>query len=138
MRRNSWIVLALAVAFCACEELPPVNEPEEAKGQEEEEEGLPPVDETAAPALISAEIPAQIGTKVSLSPVGDGLSLAWEAGDALRVIPGDFSTSLEMTGEEFSIVEEGMTPSKAGFSGKAVSGNTFTILYPGVIMCRQM
>ena len=124
--------MVVLAGLCACQELPPVNEPEEAKEQEEEEEGLPPVDDSTAPTLISAEIPAPIGTKVSLTPVGNGLSLAWEAGDALRVVGqagGD--------GTLFSIVEEGMTPSKAGFSGKAVSGNSFTVLYPGTYASEQ-
>ena len=126
MRRKLWIGLALVVAFCACQKLPPVNEPGEAVEQGEEEEGLPPVEGDTSPSLISAEIPVPIGTRVSLTPVGNGLALAWEAGDALRI-----------NGELFSIVEEGMTPSKAGFTGKSVSGSSFTVLYPGSYASEQ-
>ena len=105
-KRPFWIAVLLALSLCACQELPPVNEPEEKPQQQEEEPGLPAIEETAGgPTLINAEIPPVVSTKVSMT-AGDaaGLALAWEAGDCIRI-----------NGELFSIVEEGMTPSKAGF-----------------------
>ena len=121
MRRKLWILATLAGVICACQGLPPVNEPEDKPQEQEEEPGLPPIEDTSGPALLSAEIPPEISTKVALSS-GDapGLAMAWEKGDCLRI-----------NGEVFTIVEEGMTSSKAGFSGKALSGNSFTVLYPG-------
>ena len=121
MKKLFWIVAALAVTLASCQELPPVNEPEVEPQEQEEEPGLPPIDETGGPTLINAEIPPVVSTKVSLT-AGDapGLSLAWEKGDALRI-----------NGELFSIVEEGMTASKAGFKGSSLGGTSFTVLYPG-------
>lgn len=106
MRTKLWI-LAAALAVIACQELPPVNEPEVVPEEHEEEPGLPPIDQTGGPTLINAEI----------TP---GLSQAWKAGDCLRI-----------NGELFSIVEEGMTAYKAGFTGPSLSGSSFTVLYPG-------
>ena len=127
MKRKLWILAVLAGSICACQKLPPVNEPEGERQEQEEEPGLPAIDDTSGPALIGAEIPPVVPTKVSLT-AGDapGLSLAWEAGDCLRIIPGG-----SQSGEVFTIVEEGMTPSRAGFSGKPLSGSSFTVLYPG-------
>lgn len=115
------MIVAAAVVMAACQELPPVNEPEVEPQEQEEEPGLPPIDETGGPTLINAEIPPVVSTKVSIT-AGDapGLSLAWEAGDGLRI-----------NGSLFSIVEEGMTASKAGFTGPSLSGDSFTVLYPG-------
>ena len=62
-------------------------------------------------------------TKVALTPSGDGLHLAWEAGDALRVISGSQS-------EQFAI-KDGFTDHEASFTGTAVSGTSFDIIYPG-------
>lgn len=122
MKKLFWIVAALAVTFASCQELPPVNEPESEKTQEEEDPGLPPVDDTqGGPSVINAEIPASVPTRVSLTAgEAPGLALAWQAGDCLRI-----------NGEVFSIVEEGMTSSKAGFSGKSLTGDSFTVIYPG-------
>lgn len=109
------------MAVVACQELPPINEPEVESQEQEEEPGLPPIDETGGPKVINAEIPPVISTKVSLTAgEAPGLSLSWEKGDALRI-----------NGELFSIVEEGMTASKAGFTGPSLSGSNFTVLYPG-------
>lgn len=120
MRTKLWIIAA-AMAVIACQELPPVNAPEVEPQKQEGEPGLPPIDETGGPTLINAEIPPVVSTKVSLT-AGDapGLSLAWEKGDALRI-----------NGERFSVVEEGMTASKAGFKGPSLNGSIFTVLYPG-------
>ena len=122
MKSKLWIFIAAVAVMGACQELPPVNEPEQKPQQQEEEPGLPAIEETAGgPTLINAEIPPVVSTKVSMT-AGDaaGLALAWEAGDCIRI-----------NGELFSIVEEGMTPSKAGFTGKALDGDSFTVLYPG-------
>ena len=71
---------------------------------------------------IRACVPDE-ATKVALTPDGDGLHLAWEAGDALRVISGSQS-------EPFAI-KDGFTDHEASFTGTAVSGNSFDIIYPG-------
>lgn len=70
---------------------------------------------------IHAAVP--VSTRVSLTPSGDGLHLAWESDDCLRVISGSQS-------ERFSI-KEGFTDHEADFTGTAVSGSSFSILYPG-------
>ena len=120
-KRPFWIAVLLALSLCACQELPPVNEPEEKPQQQEEEPGLPGINDTAGPTLINAEIPPVVSTKVALTAgEAPGLALAWEKGDCLRI-----------NGELFTIVEEGMTPSKAGFTGKSLSGDSFTVIYPG-------
>ena len=76
------------------------------------------------PALPQVTIHASVpGTKVALSPDGDGLHLAWEAGDALRVISGSQSS-------QFAI-KDGFTDHEASFTGTAVTGSSFDILYPG-------
>ena len=124
MRLRILVWSVLAAALWSCQELPPVNEPEEKPEESVEESGLPGIEDTSAPGFISAEIPSCIQSKVSLTASdAPGLALAWEAGDCLRIIGG--------SSEVFSIVEEGMTPSKAGFTGTPVSGSSFTVLYPG-------
>ena len=62
-------------------------------------------------------------TKVALTPDGDGLHLAWEAGDALRVVSGSQS--------ELFTIKDGFTDHEASFTGTAVSGTSFDIIYPG-------
>ena len=125
MRIRVLIVAALAAAMLwSCQELPPVNEPDDNSEETVEEPGLPGIDDSSAPGLISAEIPSLVQSKVSLSASdAPGLALAWETGDLLRIIGS--------SSEVFSIVEEGMTPSKAGFTGNPVKGDSFTVLYPG-------
>lgn len=129
-RKSFWLIAAVAAAMISCEKsLPKVNEPDEEESQEQEEPGLPAIDDTSAPTLIAAEIPSSVGTKVSITASDTpGLALAWEAGDCLRII-GQAGNA----GEVFSIVEDGMTSSKAGFSGPSVSGESFTVLYPGTV-----
>ena len=93
-----------------------------------EEPGLPEIDDSAAPSLINALIPDAVASKVSLTPgAGEGLALAWEAGDCLTVIASGTATQTE----KFTIVEEGMQASKAGFTGNPLVGDSFTVLYPG-------
>ena len=93
-----------------------------------EEPGLPEIDDSAAPSLINALIPDAVASKVSLTPgAGEGLALAWEAGDCLTVIASGTAAQTE----KFTIVEEGMQASKAGFTGNPLVGDSFTVLYPG-------
>ena len=70
---------------------------------------------------IHATVPDE-ATKVALTPDGDGLHLAWEAGDALRVISGSQS-------EQFAI-KDGFTDHEASFTGSAVSGTIFSTALP--------
>lgn len=119
-------VLAALLLMGGCQKLPPVHEPDGPSGEQtgEEEPGLPVIDDSASPSLISAEIPAAVASKVALEGVGSSVSLSWEAGDCIRVAGSGGS-------EVFTIVEQGMTPSKAGFTGKPVGGTSFSVLYPG-------
>ena len=80
--------------------------------------------ETTAGNLISAVIPEELGTKVSMGAPEDGvgLELAWEDGDALAVI-GNYT--------EVFTIKEGYEAHKAEFEGEAVTGDSYTILYPG-------
>lgn len=78
------------------------------------------------PSVINASIPKEI-TKVAISDlgVGNGMSLAWEAGDAIRVI----ATAGGSGNESFSI-KTGFTATKAEFEGTPVAGSAFTVFYP--------
>ncbi|MBO7071902.1 MAG: hypothetical protein J6W09_11505 [Bacteroidales bacterium] len=78
------------------------------------------------PSVISANIPEEI-TKVAISDNGvrNGMSLAWEAGDAIRVI----ATAGGSGNESFSI-KSGFTATQAEFEGTAVAGTAFTVFYP--------
>lgn len=80
-RKSFWLIAAVAAAMISCEKsLPKVNEPDEEESQEQEEPGLPAIDDTSAPTLIAAEIPSSVGTKVSITASDTpGLALAWEA-----------------------------------------------------------
>ena len=69
---------------------------------------------------IHVSIPA---TKVALSPDGEGLHLAWQAGDCIRVVSG--SNSAVFT------INDGFTDHEADFTGTAVEGSKFDIIYPG-------
>ena len=70
---------------------------------------------------IHVSMPA---TKVAMSPDGDGLHLAWQAGDCIRVISNQ-------GGSEVFTIKEGFTDHEADFVGTAVEGTLFNILYPG-------
>ena len=70
---------------------------------------------------IHAAVPAE-GSRIALTDNGDGLHLAWEAGDGLRVISGSQS-------EAFAI-KEGFTDHEASFTGAEVTGDSFDIMYP--------
>lgn len=72
---------------------------------------------------ISVSVP-DADTKVAFSEgAQNGLHLAWEEGDCLRVISGNQS-------ERYDILE-GFTEHNARFRGPEVSGSTYTIIYPG-------
>lgn len=110
MRRILYLaasLAALAVVFSACN-----KERQIAPGTED---GL---------SVIRVSIPDAL-TKVSFTEItegGSGLALAWQANDAIRVI-GETS--------ELFTISEGFSGHEAEFTGTAVTGNTFTILYPG-------
>lgn len=106
---------ALGLVLSCAKEVPgPEQTPEEIQDQ-------------VNPSVISAAIPEEI-TKVALADkgVGNGMSLAWEEGDALRVIAtaGGSGTGL------FNI-KAGFTEHIAEFEGNPVAGTQFTVLYPG-------
>lgn len=84
-------------------------------------------EQVSVPSVISASIPEEI-TKVGLTDegVGNGMSLAWEEGDKLRVI----ATAGGSGNEQFSI-QDGFTNHSASFSGTPVTGTAFTVFYPG-------
>lgn len=69
---------------------------------------------------IHVSIPA---TKVALTPDGEGLHLAWQEGDCIRVVSGANSSVFT--------IKEGFTDHEADFTGTAVEGSTFDIIYPG-------
>lgn len=106
---------ALGLVLSCAKEVPgPEQTPEE-------------IQEQVNPSIICAAIPEEI-TKVALEDkgVGNGMSLAWEEGDALRVIAtaGGSGTGL------FNI-KAGFTEHIAEFEGNPVAGTQFTVLYPG-------
>jgi hypothetical protein len=75
--------------------------------------------------IIRVSIPETL-TKVSMTDEtagGKGMALAWQENDALRVISGEAS--------ELYSIEDGFSGHEATFSGNAVEGTGFTILYPG-------
>ena len=106
MRRLTFFLSSAAAAVLL---IPSCKEPAE------QQPALPQV-------TIHASVPGNV-TKVALTPDGDGLHLAWEAGDALRVISGSQSS-------QFAI-KDGFTDHEASFTGTAVTGSSFDILYPG-------
>ncbi|MBP5397838.1 MAG: hypothetical protein J6Y32_04325 [Bacteroidales bacterium] len=78
------------------------------------------------PSVISAEIPEDLKVALSDEGVGNGLSMAWEAGDQIRVI-----ATAGGSGNEVFTIQNGFTPTKASFSGTPVAGTQFTVFYPG-------
>ena len=71
---------------------------------------------------ITASIPDQPGTRVAAGDAETGLSWAWEAGDKITVI-GTMPSVFD--------IQEGFTPQQASFKGKPVSGDKYSIIYPG-------
>lgn len=93
-----------------------------------EEKLLEPQEEvTTNPSVIKAGIPDEI-TKVALADqgVGNGMSLAWEAGDQIRVI-----ATAGGSGNEPFTIKDGFTATSAEFEGTPVEGTAFTVFYPG-------
>ena len=73
---------------------------------------------------ISASVSDDPLTKVVFDKTdGDGLSLAWDDGDCLTVISGSQSAQYE--------IQEGYTEHDAKFRGPNVTGDKYTIIYPG-------
>ena len=73
---------------------------------------------------ITVTIPESL-SKVSFSPAaepGDGVTLSWSEGDKIRVISGERS--------EVYDIQPGFSGHTASFSGPAVEGNSFTVIYP--------
>ncbi len=76
--------------------------------------------EEAGQITIRAFMPE--GTKVAFSEAdNDGLHLAWEEGDYLIISNGSQSQTFE--------IKEGFTDHEAEFTGTAITGESFTILY---------
>ena len=76
--------------------------------------------EEAGQITIRAFMPE--GTKVAFSEAdNDGLHLAWEEGDCLIISNGSQSQTFE--------IKEGFTDHEAEFTGTAITGDSFTILY---------
>jgi len=93
-----------------------------------EEKPVDPQEEVKTnPSVIKAGIPEEI-TKVSLTDegVGNGMSLAWQADDKLRVI----ATAGGDGNEQFTI-KDGYSATSAEFEGTPVAGTAFTVFYPG-------
>lgn len=72
---------------------------------------------------IRVSVPDEAFTKVSFTDAGDKLALAWEMTDKIRVISGENS-------EEFSISNI-ISAHEAEFTGNAVAGSSFDIIFPG-------
>ena len=73
---------------------------------------------------ITVTIPESL-SKVSFSPAaepGDGVTLSWSEGDKIRVISGENS--------EVYDIQPGFSGHTASFTGPAVEGSSFTIIYP--------
>lgn len=83
-----------------------------------------PVEEAPVGKLVTihASVPSE-STKVALTPDGNGLHLAWEEGDCLRVISGGSSSRFD--------IKAGFTDHEADFTGNEVGGTLFDIIYPG-------
>ena len=76
-----------------------------------------------AQVTIRVSMPEHPFSKVAFSTEGENLHLAWQDTDCIRVISGDKS--------EVFTVSRIISDHEAEFSGKAVSGSSFTILCPG-------
>lgn len=74
---------------------------------------------------IQASLPDAPLTKAGFNvpDSGDGLHLAWQAGDCIRVFSGNTSAVYN--------IEDGFTDHVARFSGPEISGNSFDIICPG-------
>lgn len=87
------------------------------------EEKDAPAADTRELVTINVSVP-DAATKVGYSEgEQNGLHLAWEEGDCLRVISGGQSECYDIL--------EGFTDHAARFRGPGVSGSTYTVIYPG-------
>ena len=110
----SSLILASIFAVVACEkEQAPQNEYKPGET----------VTITATLPSVPATDPA---TKVDFTQGTNKVDLAWSTGDALTIIGEDTSES-----QTFTL--SGISGSKANFTGTAVSGSSFTVLYPGTV-----
>ncbi len=86
-------------------------------------------DETAGPEAPAKELVTirvcvpEDATRVALTPDGKGLHTAWQEGDCIRVVSGSQS--------EVFTIKPGFTDHEAEFTGNAVDGSSFDILFPG-------
>lgn len=84
-------------------------------------------DSVPAPAelvTIQASIPQPLTRVAAVEPEGSaGLDWNWEAGDQIAVVSGDNASVFD--------IRSGFGPKEASFIGKQVSGDSFSILYPG-------
>ena len=72
---------------------------------------------------IRVSMPEDVFTKVSFTDAGSKLALAWENTDCLRVISGENSAVYTIS----NIISD----HEAEFTGAAVAGSSFDILFPG-------
>ena len=110
----STIILASIFAVVACEK----------------ENAPKPEYQTGETVTITATLPSvpatDPATKVDFTQGTNKVDLAWSTGDALTIIGEDTSES-----QTFTL--SGISGSKANFTGTAVSGSSFTVLYPGTV-----
>ena len=110
----STVILASIFAVVACEK---------EKAPEAEYQPGETITITATLPSVPATDPA---TKVDFTQGTNKVDLAWSTGDALTIIGEDTSES-----QTFTL--SGISGSKANFTGTAVSGSSFTVLYPGTV-----
>ena len=107
MRRFPILTAVLALLASSCiKETPSDNTPSE-----------------GSQITIRVSMPDQPLSKVSFTPEENTLRLAWQSTDCIRVICGDKS--------EVFTVSKLISNHEAEFTGKALSGSSFTILCPG-------
>lgn len=84
-----------------------------------------PQDSPADPGQVTirVSVPADPFSKVSFTEDGNKLKIAWEEGDCIRVISGEESQVFTIS----NIISD----HEAEFTGTAVSGTSFDILFPG-------
>lgn len=113
MQVKIWMALCAIAAVAACSK-------DDQSGTVSDPENLVPGERVT----IRAGIPDAL-TKVSMNPESDpdgGLLLAWEADDKIRVISSSGNEVFDISSFEGH---------EATFSGKAVGGSSFDVLYPG-------
>lgn len=109
----STVILASIFAVVACEK--EKNAPEYKAGET--------ITITATLPTVAAADPA---SKVDFSQGTDKVDLAWSESDKLTIINED-------TDEYSTFTLTSVSGSKATFTGTAISGDSFTVLYPGTI-----